>query len=92
MNLDGKIGLIIIGRPSIESRNASMRMTSIITVRGVARPVWFEVNGKYGKYLCCERSDAFLIGVLNYAMREHCDIRSEQYGLFVHDCGYSFAA
>lgn len=71
------IGLITIGRPRIETQYGSTRMTSIITVRGESRPVWFEVEEKYGLYLCDERSDAFLIGVLNYAMREQCDIRCE---------------
>lgn len=77
MSFNREIGQIVIGRPTIESKNDSARMTAIVTVRGEARPVWFEVESKYGKYLCNERSDAFLIGILNYAMREHCDIRCE---------------
>ena len=77
MNGDNEVGLIVIGAPQKESDNGLTRMTSVITVRGDARPVWFEVEEKYGQYLCAERSDAFLIGILNYAMREHCDIRCE---------------
>ncbi len=77
MNGDNKTGLIVIGAPKLECDNGLARMTSVITVRGDARPVWFEVEERYGQYLCAERSDAFLIGILNYAMREHCDIRCE---------------
>lgn len=77
MSRKQEAGLIIIGRPRIEKLNGLTRMTSIIVVRGEERPVWFEVEDKYGMYLCDERSDAFLIGILSYAMREHCDIRCE---------------
>lgn len=77
MSIKREIGLITIGRPRIENRNDSVRMTAVVTLRGETRPVWFEVESGYGKYLCGERSDAFLIGVLNYAMREHCDIRCD---------------
>ena len=36
--------------------------------------IWFSVDQKYGQYLCYERSDAFVIAVLNYAMRNNHDI------------------
>lgn len=68
---------LVIGAPRIENAQGRARLTSIIRVRGEDRPVWFEVDAKYGQYLCSERADAFLIGVLNYAMRERLDIRCE---------------
>lgn len=74
MNLDNSI---IIGKPTVSTENGWTRMTSVVRDRGVERNVWFEVEERYGEYLCYERADAFLIGVLNYAMREHCDIRCE---------------
>lgn len=48
-----------------------------ITIDGVCKDVWFRVDKKYEKYLCYERGDAFVIAVLNYAMRNHHDIVSE---------------
>jgi hypothetical protein len=36
--------------------------------------VWFEVDHKYGQYLCPERCDGFLIGLLHYAMSCNHDI------------------
>lgn len=39
--------------------------------------VWFEVPQEYAKYLCDERCDAILIGLLNYAMRKNLNIKCE---------------
>ncbi len=49
----------------------------MIDVAGDAREVWYEVEEKYGKYLCFERSDAFLGAILSWAMRERCDFVCE---------------
>lgn len=38
---------------------------------------WFKVESKYKEYLCEERSDAFIIGLLYYAMCTGADIISE---------------
>lgn len=46
-------------------------------MEGEVRPVWFEVEERYGRYLCAERSDAFLIGLLNHAQRDGYDIVCE---------------
>lgn len=39
--------------------------------------LWFQVDSEFGPYLCVERSDAFVIAVLNYAMRYGHDIQCE---------------
>lgn len=70
-------GTLHIGRPSVACNGGRARLTSVIGCFGEERPVWFEVDERYGEYLCAERSDAFLVGLLNYAMREHLDIECE---------------
>lgn len=37
--------------------------------------IWFKVEDKFGKYLCTERGDAYLIASLHYAMANHHDIK-----------------
>lgn len=43
----------------------------------IFKQIWFEVEPEYTQYLCYERSDAFIIGILYYAMRYNHDIISE---------------
>lgn len=45
------------------------RLSCDIYVDDELRNVWFEVDKEYEQYLCTERSDAFLIGILSWAMR-----------------------
>ena len=65
---------IVVGCPSISTANGLTRITSIVTYNGETLSVWAEVDDKYGKYLCVERSDAYVVGLLNFAMRNKCDI------------------
>lgn len=74
---DTPVRTITIRRPRVENRHGRARLSAQIDVDGECREVWFEVEEKYGKYLCYERSDAFLIGLLNWAMRERCDFICE---------------
>lgn len=69
--------VITIRRPKVEARGGRSRLSAEIDVAGEAREVWFEVEEKYGHGLCAERSDAFLVGLLNWAMRERCDFVCE---------------
>lgn len=67
-----------IGAPRIERHDGRARLIAEIRIgEGDVRPLWFEVEEKYGQYLCAERSDAFLIGLLNFAQREWLDIVCE---------------
>ena len=50
------------------------RLSCDIYVDNEKRNVWFEVEKEYEQYLCFERSDAFLIGLLSWAMRSGHDI------------------
>lgn len=61
---------IIIGKPYIrpmEERNSSLLCSDL---EGIGKPftLWYEVDERYAQYLCTERADAFLIGLLPYAM------------------------
>ena len=50
------------------------RLSCDIYVDNELRTVWFEVEKEYEQYLCTERSDAFVIGLLSWAMRLNHDI------------------
>lgn len=69
--------MIKIGKPQVKSDASTATLFTDITIDGDSKEVWFKVDKKYGEYLCYERGDAFVIAVLNYAMRNHHDIVSE---------------
>lgn len=69
--------MIKIGKPQVKSDASTATLFTDITIDGDSKEVWFKVGKKYGEYLCYERGDAFVIAVLNYAMRNHHDIVSE---------------
>ncbi len=70
-------GEIIIAAPTLEVKDGKARLLCEIDCKGRRETVWFSVEEKYGQYLCWERSDAFVMGLLSYAMREGCDVRCE---------------
>jgi hypothetical protein len=69
--------MIVIQNPKIEEYRDRARLTANIDVDGTTRAVWFEVDPAYGEFLCFERSDAFVVGLLNWAMRNGHDIVCE---------------
>ncbi|MDH6342248.1 hypothetical protein M2480_001566 [Parabacteroides sp. PFB2-12] len=70
--------MIKIGKPRIEPNGNSLtRLVSDIFVDGEKKTVWAEVDNRYKDYLCDERSDAFVIGILHYAMKNNHDIICE---------------
>ena len=66
---------ICIGIPYTKREQGKAYLNCSITLGNVERSVYFCVDAEFEKYLCYERADAFLIGILNIAMRERCDIR-----------------
>lgn len=68
--------MIEIGRITIEELSEKkVRLVAPIRIdKGTLQTIWFEVKQEYKNYLCSERSDAFIVGVLNYAMRNGHDI------------------
>lgn len=70
--------MIKILKPRIINIDANYsRLSCDIIVDNETRNVWFEVEKEYEKYLCYERTDAFLIGILSWAMRLNHDIICE---------------
>lgn len=69
--------MIKIGKPHVKTDALTATLFTNITIDGDCKEVWFKVDKKYEDYLCFERGDAYVIAVLNYAMRNHHDIISE---------------
>ena len=69
--------MIIIKQPEVKIIDNKARLQSDIVIDGISKNIWFEVDEKYSQYLCFERADAFVIALLNYAMREGHDITCE---------------
>ena len=59
-----------------ETKNHSVLTTDIFE-NGIKKTVWFKVDKKFGKYLTWVRGDAFVVALLDYAMRNNHDISSE---------------
>lgn len=56
--------MIKINKINATENNKYNRLIFSIEDDGILREIWFEVNKKYGEYLCYERADAILIGIL----------------------------
>lgn len=70
--------MLFIGRPYIERKADKSRLVCDIAIDDKeTKNVWFEVDREYEQYLCTERSDAYVIGLLNWAMRAHHDMTCE---------------
>ena len=69
--------MITIRKPEIVELGDQTRIQSIIDFDGAKKLLWFEVPTEYAQYLCPERSDAYVIGLLNHAMRHKQDITCE---------------
>lgn len=69
--------MITIRKSSVFPHDNRTRIQNVIDIDGDKRILWFDVDPEYGQYLCHERSDAYVIGVLNYAMRHGHDITCE---------------
>ena len=69
--------MIKIEKPQVRVESATATLFAYVTIDSVRKEVWFKVDKKYEEYLCYERGDAFVIAVLNFAMRNHHDIVSE---------------
>ena len=66
--------MIRIGKPYIETKNKKAKCKCDLFFNNNKKTLWFEVDEKYSKYLCIERGDAYLIGILHYAMEKNEDI------------------
>lgn len=69
--------MVTIKTPRIELRGDKSRLSADIVINGQTSTLWFEVEEKYGQYLCFERGDAFVLAMLYWCMRKGHDIVSE---------------
>lgn len=69
--------MITIKQASLVDRNDKTRIQNTVEIDGIARELWFEVERQYAPFLCTERSDAYIIGLLSWAMRNGHDITCE---------------
>lgn len=66
-----------IGKPYLEFHDNKTRLCSDIRIDGNKKVFYYEVEKEYGMYLCTERSDAFLVSLVQYAMSNNLDISWE---------------
>ena len=66
--------MIRIKQPAMEYLKDYCRVICDIQIDDELHSIWFQVEKEYGKYLCTERADAYVIGLLSYAMRNGHDI------------------
>lgn len=68
---------LIIGKPYIKRYNDVSRLEAVISVNNIDKVYYFEVSREYEQYLCTERADAFLLGLLYFSLVRGFDIQCE---------------
>ena len=68
---------IYIGKPYLTNNGEFVRLCADLKRPAGDFTFWFEVPKEYGQYLCTERSNSFVLAILEYAMYLDCDIRCE---------------
>lgn len=66
--------MIKIEHPHIVTNESEARLECNIIIDGKVNNLWFSVDKEYKEFLCYERSDAYVLAILNYAMRNHHNI------------------
>jgi len=66
--------MINFGSPYLESNDDFVRVLCTFEDDERKEEIFFEVSPEYGGFLCTERSDAYVIAALHYAMRTRQDI------------------
>lgn len=67
--------MVRLSEIKIENNGDWVRMYTYITIgNNTPQKMWIETSKEYSEYLTYERSDAFVVGILNWAMREGHDI------------------
>ena len=69
--------MLEIKQPKYSETKDHAVLTTDIYENGIKKTIWFKVEKKFGKFLTWERGDAFVVALLNYAMRNNHDIHSE---------------
>ena len=69
--------IITIGTPYIAHIDEKVRLCSKVKKPSGEIELYYEFPAEYEKYLCTERSDSFVLGILEYAMYMGFDIKCE---------------
>lgn len=69
--------MIKINKPYLKKGPEKTRCYCEIQINNDKKNVWFEVDNEYAKYLVDDRIDAYVIGLLHFAMKNNYDIESE---------------
>lgn len=69
--------MIRISKPYLQQNSSFVRLVADIDIDGQSHVVWAEVDKAYKDYLCYERSDAFVIVLLRYAIAHNHNIVCE---------------
>ena len=70
--------MIVIKKPKIEKHGDKVRLVAEVSVcNNKTGGLWIEVDSRYGEYLCSERSDAFVAGLMFLAIKNREDIYFE---------------
>ena len=68
---------ICIGTPYLKSHGSCVRVCADLELNGSKETIWFSVDRKYGQYLVDDRCDAFVVGLLTFAMKDGADIKCD---------------
>ena len=71
--------MIFLHKPYIRNKNGKSRLYFDLDIDKEKKKIWYEVNEEYKQYLCDDRIDAILVGILLYAMEHNQDIESDSY-------------
>lgn len=69
--------MINIRKPMITENGDRCRLLSIIEIDGQTKELWYDVNKGLSRYLTDDRSDAFVVALLIYAMKNKHSIECE---------------
>lgn len=70
-------GELHISKPTVKDFCDKVRLSVNVSTADSVWELYVEVENSLGEYLCHERSDAFVVGLLRFAMAKHLDIRCE---------------
>lgn len=66
--------MITFKKPKIKIEDSKAIVTCDVLIGDKKKEIFYEIDKKYKDYLCIERSDAFIIAAIHYAMKHHHDI------------------
>ena len=69
--------MIKIKRPTVKIIKDKAILECKVQIDKEEKVIFYEIDKQYEKYLCTERSDAFVIAALYFAMKNNHDIKSE---------------